>query len=57
MSERAAYTIYGVFVVLLVAGALVQPYFEAKAFNRCTGGNATYFDAAFTELRVTECKR
>lgn len=44
-----------VFVCVVVA-AFGQPYFEAKAFNDCTGGHATYFTALFTELRVTDCK-
>ena len=45
-------------VVLFVFGyALLAPKFEAEAFNRCTGGNATYFTALFTELRVENCKQ
>jgi hypothetical protein len=47
-----------IFVFLLVLGLnFVQPFLEASAFNHCTGGNAGYWDAAFTELRVTECKK
>jgi hypothetical protein len=42
------------FGCLVLAG--LQPYFEAKAFNDCTGGHATYFTAVFTELRVQDCK-
>ncbi len=45
-------------VVLGIVGmAVAQPYFEAKAFNNCTGGHATYFTAMFTELRVQECNK
>ena len=44
-----------ILAVLVFAGS--QPYFEAKAFNECTGGNAGYFTAAFTELRVQDCNR
>ena len=37
-------------VVLLV----MQPYFEARAFNKFTEGpKATYWDAVWTSLRVT----
>lgn len=43
--------------LLCFGGAAVQPYFEARAFNRCTHSNASYFDAVFTQLRATECKR
>jgi hypothetical protein len=45
-------------VIIIVLGiAIVRPYFEAKTFNECTGGDATYVDAAFAELRVQDCKR
>lgn len=47
--------------ILLVVAALIfvglAPYFEAKAFNDCTGGNASYFTAMFTELRVQDCNK
>lgn len=46
-----------ILIVLCMAGAATQPYFEAKAFNECTGGHATYFTAAFTELRVQDCTK
>lgn len=45
----------GIIIVLALIGAFVQPYFESRAFNECTGGHATYFTAAFTELRVQDC--
>jgi hypothetical protein len=44
-------------IVGVILFGLVRPYFEMKAFNRCTGGHATYLDAVFTELRVLECKQ
>jgi hypothetical protein len=44
-------------IVGVILLGLVRPYFEMKAFNRCTGGHATYLDAVFTELRVLECKQ
>jgi len=43
-------------IALVLVFTAVQPYFEAKAFNDCTGGHASYFTAAFTELRVQECQ-
>lgn len=45
-----------VLVLIVVRIAVVAPHFEAKSFNDCTGGNATYFTALFTELRVQDCK-
>lgn len=51
----AVYLFLAIFFVGILSAA-VQPYFEAQAFNDCTGGNASYLTALFTELRVTECK-
>lgn len=31
---------------------MVQPYLEARAFNRATGKNVSAFDALFVDLRV-----
>ena len=31
---------------------IISSMFEADAYNRLTGGNATTLDAMFTELRV-----
>jgi hypothetical protein len=42
-------------ILAVLAVVLAYPIFEARHFNKCTGGNATYFDALFTTLRVTEC--
>lgn len=46
------------FVIMI--GAIVciflAPYFEAKSFNDCTGGNASYITALTTELRVENCQ-
>lgn len=46
-------------VIILVALAfgLGKPYFEAKSFNNCTGGNASYMTALTTELRVENCNQ
>ena len=39
-------------IILILTIAIAQPYFEAKSFNKLTGGSATYWDAVFSELRV-----
>lgn len=39
-------------IVVALCLAIAQPYFEARTFNRMTGGDAGYWDAAFSELRV-----
>lgn len=45
---------------IIVAGTIaltvVSSHYEAKTFNRCTGGHVTLTDALFTELRVTDCE-
>lgn len=63
--EKAKETLIVGLVVMVAVGAVLGaiflgvsgPYFEAKAFNDCTGGNATYFTAMFTELRVENCNK
>lgn len=55
MEDKALIVIYVSIIIAILAFAGLQPYFEAKAFNECTGGRATYFTAAFTELRVVDC--
>lgn len=44
-------------VIGVIAAAALKPYYEARSFNRCTGGNASYMDALTTELRVERCNR
>lgn len=60
MEDESTNVVIGSIVLCVFVGSLIlaalSPKFEADAFNRCTGGHATYFDAVFTELRVTECK-
>ena len=59
-NKKIDYMVIGfvVFVILgLVTSIALGPIFEARAFNECTGGNATYFTALFTELRVENCSR
>ena len=41
-----------VLVVALLGYFFVQPHFEARSFNKLTGGNATYADAFWSELRI-----
>jgi len=43
---------FAAFAIAAVLIGLTQPYFEAKSFNKLTGGNATWWDALWTELRV-----
>jgi hypothetical protein len=55
-AELIAYIVTIVFTVLVLGLiALIQPYFEMKTFNRCTGSNATFQDAMFAQLRVEKC--
>lgn len=44
-------------ILTVICFGVMSPYYEAKSFNECTGGNATYMTALFTELRVQECKK
>ena len=44
-------------IVGIILFGVSQPYFEAKNFDQCTGGNASYWTALFTQLRIEECKR
>ena len=39
-------------IVAIIGVAFMQPYFEAQSFNKLTGGNATYWDALWSNLRV-----
>ena len=61
MNDTAEVIVAILFVVIVVLGIILsaglQPYFEAKTFNECTGGNASYWDAAFAELRVQNCTK
>jgi len=44
-------------IVILLVMIFVQPYFEAKSFNKFRDPDtppATYWDAMFSELRVTD---
>jgi hypothetical protein len=45
-----------IFFIVVIALVFISPYFEAKNFNDCTKGRATYWTAVFTELRVQDCK-
>ena len=39
-------------IALVLALLVAQPHFEARAFNKFSAKKATYWDAAFAELRV-----
>ena len=41
----------------IVGGVFIQPYFESKVFNDCTGSNTTIVDAMFANLRVEDCNK
>lgn len=51
-TDDATNTCIGVLCLMAFAFIVIQPYFEARSFNKLTGGNATYFDALFSELRI-----
>ena len=54
MKDWILMTLIGVILALVVIVIMGQPYFEASAFNKFTSGpKATYWDALWTELRVT----
>lgn len=58
MNEKSGVEILIVIMVIFaVIFGFLSPYFEAKSFNKCTGGNATYMTALFTELRVQDCNK
>lgn len=40
------------FVVVMLVFAVVQPYFEARTFNKFSSTKATYLDALVSQLRV-----
>lgn len=48
--------LFGIFALIFTI-SLVSAHFEAKEFNRCTGGNASLITALFTELRIENCDR
>lgn len=57
MSDKIYWIILSIIILIALSYFFAQPYFEAKTFNVCTGGNAGYFDALFADLRVFECKK
>jgi len=44
-------------IIIAVLIALLQPFYEARTFNRCTGSNVGYVDAMFAELRIENCQK
>lgn len=48
--------LFGVALILLLVNLFAAPYFEMQAFNRCTQGQATYWEAMFSNLQITNCK-
>lgn len=52
-----------ILVVLLIVTLLATPIIwfvktnvEKNTFNRCTGSHVSFIEAAFTQLRVGDCK-
>lgn len=41
-------------IVLIVAVIVVQPYMESRTYNKLTGANTTWWDAAWVQLRVQD---
>ena len=53
MKTIGVMTTIALLIVVAVLGLVLQPLFEARAFNKfTTGPKATYWDACWTELRV-----
>ena len=53
--EKEDKVVIGVVVIvvgLFLVMALLQPYFEARTFNKFSESKATYWDALVSELRV-----
>ncbi len=40
--------------IAVIGFFFIQPYFEARAYERVTGKSVTYWDAMFLDLRVQE---
>lgn len=41
-----------ILALLILLGIVMQPYFEARSFNKFSKIKATYWDAVWTQLRV-----
>lgn len=44
--------VLGVIFMAILLVVVMQPYFEAKSFNRLSEKKVTYWDAMFLNLRV-----
>lgn len=53
-TEKCVMAVTLLMLLLAVITGALQPYFESQAYNRLTGAQTTYWDAAFLELRVQE---
>ncbi len=42
------------FFILLIGACFLQPYMEAKTYNRLTGANVTTWDAIWVKLVVVK---
>lgn len=55
-SDIIGYVIYGSIILIIITVFLVQPFFEAKTFNKFRKPGtpeATYWDALVSNLRIT----
>ena len=52
MADKYEAGIGWVVVAILSVIVLLQPYFEARSFNKFSKTKATYWDAMITSLRV-----
>ena len=53
MDDNLKITLWGIFFVVVIGIGLLQPYFEMKTFNKFSNVEASYWDAVFSNLRVT----
>ena len=55
-NDKLIYIGFVIFIIIVLGILAVQPAFEANTFNKLTNGpEATYWDAAFSNLRITGC--
>ena len=41
-----------ILLVIIITIAILQPYFESRAFNKFSRTKATYWDAVWSDLRI-----
>lgn len=53
-ADKMLLLIGGILLFLYLTTRILQPYFEADAYNRLTGKKVTYWDAVWLDLRIQE---